>query len=225
MSDALRPCRQRLLCPWDSPGKNTGVGCHSLFRGSSLTQGLNPGLLHFREILYLLSHQGSSLLWLRRASFSSFLFLINNIGVKKNNIGVKLVMQYIYLNLIQKQIIKKHSVSEKVKYSAFNWSYKTLWIFKNCHKPTLKLIIHGTQNENDALNKANSHLHWQQLWHFYLVEGRSPRGKDFLLDGSSANSALSGDWLSSMCMEGSVFLLLVLGLLPPAATFWPIYCS
>ena len=25
----------RLLCPWDSPGKNTGVGCHALSRGSS----------------------------------------------------------------------------------------------------------------------------------------------------------------------------------------------
>ena len=25
-------CRTRLLCPWDSPGKNTGVGCHSLLQ-------------------------------------------------------------------------------------------------------------------------------------------------------------------------------------------------
>ena len=36
----------RLLCPWDSPGKNTGVGCHSLLQGIFLTQGLNPHLLH-----------------------------------------------------------------------------------------------------------------------------------------------------------------------------------
>ena len=41
----------------DSPGKNTGVGCHSLFQGSFLTQGTNPGLLHHRTILYCLSHQ------------------------------------------------------------------------------------------------------------------------------------------------------------------------
>ena len=27
----------RLLCPWDSPGKNTGVGCHALLQGSSRT--------------------------------------------------------------------------------------------------------------------------------------------------------------------------------------------
>ena len=35
MSDSGRPHRRqpaRLLCPWDSPGKNTGVGCHSLLQ-------------------------------------------------------------------------------------------------------------------------------------------------------------------------------------------------
>ena len=36
----------RLLCPWDSPGKNTGVGCHFLLQGIFLTQGLNLWLLH-----------------------------------------------------------------------------------------------------------------------------------------------------------------------------------
>ena len=43
----------------DFPGKNTGVGCHSLLQGIFLTQGSNPGLLHCRHILYRLSHQGS----------------------------------------------------------------------------------------------------------------------------------------------------------------------
>ena len=36
----------RLLCPWDSSGKNTGVGCHVLLQGIFLTQGLNTCLLH-----------------------------------------------------------------------------------------------------------------------------------------------------------------------------------
>ena len=31
----------RLLCPWDSSGKNTGMGCHSLLQGIFLTQGSN----------------------------------------------------------------------------------------------------------------------------------------------------------------------------------------
>ena len=43
----------------DSPDKNTGVGCHALLQGIFPTQGLNPGLLHCRQILYHLSHQGS----------------------------------------------------------------------------------------------------------------------------------------------------------------------
>ena len=38
--------------PWDSPGKNTGVGCHFLLQGIFLTQGSNPHLLHCRWILY-----------------------------------------------------------------------------------------------------------------------------------------------------------------------------
>ena len=49
----------RLLCPWDSPSKTTGVGCHSLLQGIFLTQGSNPGLLHCRQILYHLRYQGS----------------------------------------------------------------------------------------------------------------------------------------------------------------------
>ena len=43
----------------DSPGKNTGVGCHALLQGIFPTQGSNPGLSHCRQILYHLNHQGS----------------------------------------------------------------------------------------------------------------------------------------------------------------------
>ena len=43
----------------DSPGKNTGVGCHALFQGIFPIQGSNTGLLHHRQILYWLSHRGS----------------------------------------------------------------------------------------------------------------------------------------------------------------------
>ena len=35
-----------LLCPWDSPGKNTGVGCHAVLQGIFPTQGLNLSVLH-----------------------------------------------------------------------------------------------------------------------------------------------------------------------------------
>ena len=48
-----------LLCPWDSPGKNAGVGCHALLQGIFLTQGMNPGLLHWQVDSLPLSHLGS----------------------------------------------------------------------------------------------------------------------------------------------------------------------
>ena len=48
----------RLLCPWASPGKNTGVGWHTLLWGIFLSQGSNLGLPHCRQTLYHLSHQG-----------------------------------------------------------------------------------------------------------------------------------------------------------------------
>ena len=44
----------------DSPGKNTGVGCYALLQGIFPAQGSNPGLLHYRWILYQLNLQGSS---------------------------------------------------------------------------------------------------------------------------------------------------------------------
>ena len=62
VSDSLRPPGlqpTRVLSPWDSPGKNTRVGCHFLLQGIFPTQGSNLGLLHCRQMLYPLSHQGS----------------------------------------------------------------------------------------------------------------------------------------------------------------------
>ena len=62
MSDSLRPhglYPTRLLHLWYFPGKNTGVGCHSLLQIFP-TQGLNLSLPHCRQRLYHLSHKGSS---------------------------------------------------------------------------------------------------------------------------------------------------------------------
>ena len=48
-----------LLCPWNSPGQNIGMGSHTLLQRIFPSQGLNPGLPHYRHILYHLSHQES----------------------------------------------------------------------------------------------------------------------------------------------------------------------
>ena len=47
-SHGLKPAR--CLCPWNSPGKNTGVGCYSLLQEIFPTQGLNLGLPFCRQI-------------------------------------------------------------------------------------------------------------------------------------------------------------------------------
>ena len=53
---SLTLCDSRLLCPWDSPGKNTEASCHFLLQGIFPTQGLNPSLFS------LLHWQAGSLL-------------------------------------------------------------------------------------------------------------------------------------------------------------------
>ena len=59
---------QTPLCLWNFSGINTGVGFHFLLQGIFSTQGLNPGLLHCRQILYLLSHQASQILYVKTNS-------------------------------------------------------------------------------------------------------------------------------------------------------------
>ena len=70
---SLFSCVQLLATLWtaahqaplsrNSPGKNTGVGCHVLLQGIFPTQGSNPHLLHCRQILYPLSHLESQFKW------------------------------------------------------------------------------------------------------------------------------------------------------------------
>ena len=57
VSDSLQ--LHGLHSQWNSPGQNTIVGSYSLLQGIFPTQGSNPGLLHYRRILYQLSHKGN----------------------------------------------------------------------------------------------------------------------------------------------------------------------
>ena len=58
----LQPAR--LLCPWDSPGKNAGVGCHAFLQGIFPTQELNLCLLYCRRILYHLITEDALFSWI-----------------------------------------------------------------------------------------------------------------------------------------------------------------
>ena len=62
LSDSLQPRGlqpTRFLCSWNSSGKNTGVGCLSFLQGIFPNWYQYSGLLHCRQILYHLSHQGN----------------------------------------------------------------------------------------------------------------------------------------------------------------------
>ena len=53
MSDSLRPYGlqpTRLICPWDFPGKCTGVGCHCLLRLKALGDAIFIGIFSIRKI-------------------------------------------------------------------------------------------------------------------------------------------------------------------------------
>ena len=64
MSNSLQPHGPkpaRLLCAWNFPGRNTGVGYNFLLQGIFLTQGLNPHLLHWQEGPLPLAPPGKSI--------------------------------------------------------------------------------------------------------------------------------------------------------------------
>ena len=101
MSDSLQPhgLYTRLLCPWNSPGKNTGVGCHSLLQGIFPTQGLNLGLLHCRQFLYG---------WATRED-ANFYYILTHICTYSILIRCISALEYLYLKGTRKgiQIPKK----------------------------------------------------------------------------------------------------------------------
>ena len=94
------PCLVAQLCPTlyelmdcrlpgssvhgDSPGKNTGVGCHTLLQGTFSTQGSNPGFLHCMWILHHLSHQGRPL----NTGVGSLFFLQGVFLIQESNRGL-----------------------------------------------------------------------------------------------------------------------------------------
>ena len=74
----------RVLCPWDFPGKNTGVGCHALLQGIFQTQKSNPNLSCIgRHVLYHQRHLGSPRICVLNtyslSCFTCFHFRLNGI--------------------------------------------------------------------------------------------------------------------------------------------------
>ena len=74
------PMDKWLLCPWDFPGKNTGIGCHALLQRIFLIQELNPDLLPLLVLQvdsYLLSRQGSPYIYIYTGTYTIFQILLH----------------------------------------------------------------------------------------------------------------------------------------------------
>ena len=117
MSDSLRPHglqSARLLCPWDSPGKNSGVDCHFLLQGIFPTQDSNPGLPHCRKILYQLSYEGSpmNLSCLCRSQCE---VLFNCLHIENPTRNIKSIRYW--LSKSQEEIFTLHQRKKNAKYT------------------------------------------------------------------------------------------------------------
>ena len=86
----------RLLCPWDSPGKNIGVGSHFILRGILLTQGSNLGLPHCRQTLHIRTKHNFN--WLKLFNpLKSFYKILHHEDIKTTILRMKIwPFQYYY---------------------------------------------------------------------------------------------------------------------------------
>ena len=155
----------RLLCPWDFPGKNSGVGCHFLLQGIFLTQGWNPHLLPSRQILYC------------RATREACLPHYHIWKKKKNQKHLKLYMQK-----------KIHKHVKSIILGIWGWvGYVVLYIvpcflfLKSFQFACISVIIkiYFKESNSSSLSKF-----WRVLNHMKREEGLCTRGNKMFPKGT-----------------------------------------
>ena len=119
-----------LLCPWNSPGKNTGVGGQFLLQRIFLTQGLNLGLLYCRQTLYHLNHQGSP-----TTQFGGFKYI--HLVVQPSSSPISITFSVIYFPL---WFIKSSCSLSRVRLFA------TLWTVAHQTPPSMAFSRQGYWN-------------------------------------------------------------------------------
>ena len=131
---------------WDSPGKNTGIGCHFLFQGIFLTQGSNLILLRCRQILYNLSHPGSPLL--RSSSVQSlshvWLFTTPWIAARQASLSITISRTSLKLMSIESVMPSSHLIL--------------------C--PPLLLLSPIPPSIRVFSNDSTLHMRWPKYWSF-----------------------------------------------------------
>ena len=142
----------------DSPGNNTGVGCHALLQGIFLTQESNPGLPHCRWILYYLSHQGKSY------------FAYIDFSLKKKKIGTTFKSSFRFTaKLLGRWIFPTYPLSPNMgslfhyQHLPLEWNFCCNWwtyndiIITHCSQFTLRFILGVVYPES-----------WQ-IWHICTI--------------------------------------------------------
>ena len=185
MSDSLRfhgLQTTRLLCPWNSLGKNTGVGSLSLLQGIFPTQGLNLGLPHSRQILHHLSHKGSCVfLWCVLIFYMIYpwtvpsivfcvfkIYIISNVSWYKHHSTTYLfsfiaIFEYVPVD------IYSHAIFYLPTYSSFTGPWSSHGVRLSCF-PTEGFAKHDSGEECNPrtlqgyLSWARVGLGWGPLW-------------------------------------------------------------
>ena len=178
----------KLLCLWDIPGKNTGVGCHFLLQGIFLTQGLNLYFLHWQTDSLLMSHLGSPLGVLHHGNFPSFihpsvqfsavqslsrvwLFATPGIAARQASLSITISRSSPKLMSIESVIPSNHLI---------------------LHHPRL-LLPPIPPSIRDFSNEPTLHIRWPKYWSF-----------NFNISPSSEYSGLISfrmDWLDLLAVQ------------------------
>ena len=150
----------RLLCPWDSPGQNTGMGCYSLLQGIFPTQGWKLCLLHCRQILY---HRAT-----REASQESWHVITLNgtsfqhHGIQSNNICDKAYGTFFFQTSYHIQ--RGHQVFKSLNEGRKKDPESGIQEICCCFQRTLPLV----SNQNFLCKRRNS----KNCFFFFLIPGQ-----------------------------------------------------
>ena len=146
------------LCPWNFPGKNTGVGCHFLLQGIFPTQELNPiSCISCRQILYYCTTNNANWAYPQACSMKHY-----SARLSKNNkivLTQKCGEEKPSNALGSKRKFKKKSMERKTELRLFLWNRACLYLRKEVRKPmqsaTVKIVagkamIGGSQSQKKS---------------------------------------------------------------------------
>ena len=159
------------------PGKNNVVGCHSLLQGIFPTEGLNPGFLHCRQILYHLSYQGSPNYWVNLLNLPTFLLDMTLCEEAFFRFAVPTKLTPNWLSVLVDNLpgtkVNAESVERiKQRHNSREQTFQLLklWKHQNKDQDMVKKIIQGMVAWTKQLKQKSEHLLIiQQKWDYVPV--------------------------------------------------------